>query len=87
VIFDAVPGGTDSTIRIARSFDEMLDAALTVSRGATCRRHVNTDPGVPCRQGVKIQSPLTRLNRSSGEQARDVSETTRTRSFGHSLNH
>jgi hypothetical protein len=27
----------------------------------TCRRHVNTDPGVApkCRQGVRIQAPLT----------------------------
>lgn len=24
-----------------------------------CRRRVNTDPGVACRQGVKIQPPLT----------------------------
>ncbi len=33
VIFDAVPGGAGSAIRIARSFDEVLDAALArVSR-------------------------------------------------------
>jgi hypothetical protein len=33
VIFDAVPGGAGSAIRIARSFDEVLEAALTrVSR-------------------------------------------------------
>ncbi len=33
VIFDAVPGGAGSATRIARSFDEVLDAALTrVSR-------------------------------------------------------
>ena len=29
VIFDAVPGGAGSAIRIARSFDEVLEAALT----------------------------------------------------------
>ena len=30
VIFDAVPGGAGSAIRIARSFDEVLEAALTL---------------------------------------------------------
>ena len=27
--------------------------------GKKCRRQVNTDPGVACRQGVKIRAPLT----------------------------
>ena len=52
VIFDAVPGGTDSTIRLARSFDEMLDAALT--RVARCDRGAETSCN-GCLRGYRNQ--------------------------------
>lgn len=43
----------------------------SVSRDGSCRQRVNTDPGVACRQGVKIRAPLTAVSISSRPSRRE----------------
>ena len=62
VIFDAVPGGAGSATRIARSFDEVLDAALTRVSRCDCGEETSC---YGCLRGYRNQSFHDELRRGA----------------------
>ncbi len=65
VIFDAVPGGAGSAIRIARSFGEVLDAALTRVARCDCGEETSC---YGCLRGYRNQPFHEELRRGAAVQ-------------------